>query len=114
MLVQKNQFLIETKEKMRGGEGVVTIKHLAPNETLRSNSRMMAEITIPPGASIGYHQHEKETEYFLFVSGSGTLNDNGKDVPVKSGDVAITGNGSSHSLTNTGKRDLVVHAIILM
>jgi mannose-6-phosphate isomerase-like protein (cupin superfamily) len=102
----------EVKEKMRDGDGLVRFTYLvdAANE---KNTRMLAEITLEPDCSIGYHRHDKETEYYFIISGSGAVNDNGKDVQVKAGDSIITGNGASHSIKNTGNVPLIFHAIIV-
>ena len=40
-------------------------------------------------------------------------NDNGTDKPVTRGDVMITGNGETHSISNTGNVPLVLHAVII-
>ncbi|MDR2371048.1 MAG: cupin domain-containing protein [Treponema sp.] len=112
MIVKRNEMKTETKEKMRGGEGTISFVHFADcaNE---KNIRMLAELTVPPGASIGYHQHNSETEYFLVVSGSGVVNDNGAEKPVAAGDAVITGGGVSHGVKNTGNVPLVMHAVIV-
>ncbi|MDR0400811.1 MAG: cupin domain-containing protein [Treponema sp.] len=102
----------DTKEKLRDGEGVVHFTYLVDCEA-EKNIRMLAEATLPPGASIGYHRHDNETEYYLILSGSGEVNDNGTVKPVKAGDAMITGNGASHSITNTGTAPLVFHAVIV-
>ena len=112
MVNHRNEMKTETKEKMRGGEGITSFTHFVDCEN-EKNIRMLAELTLPPGASIGKHVHDSETEYYIILSGSGTVNDNGKDVPVKAGDTMITGNGASHSITNTGSAPLVFHAIIV-
>jgi mannose-6-phosphate isomerase-like protein (cupin superfamily) len=101
-----------TKEKLRGGEGTVHFTYLADCEE-EKNIRMLAELALPPGASIGYHRHDNETEYFLILSGAGEVNDNGTVRPVKTGDAIITGNGASHSIKNTGSIPLVFHAAIV-
>jgi mannose-6-phosphate isomerase-like protein (cupin superfamily) len=112
MIVQRSAMKTEKKEKMRGGEGIVNFTYFVPNDT-ETNARMLAEISLEPGASIGYHQHDKETEYFIFISGAGTANDNGTEHPVKPGDVMVTGNGASHSVKNTGAVPLVFSALIV-
>jgi mannose-6-phosphate isomerase-like protein (cupin superfamily) len=112
MLNQRGVMKKDTKEKMRGGEGVVHFTHLADCEN-EKNIRMLAELTLPPGASIGYHRHDNETEYFLILSGEGEVNDNGAVKTVKTGDAVITGNGASHSIKNTGAAPLVFHAVIV-
>jgi mannose-6-phosphate isomerase-like protein (cupin superfamily) len=112
MVIHRNEMKSEDKEKMRGGEGTATLTYLVDCEN-EKNIRMLAEITLPPGASIGPHKHDAETEYFLIFSGSGMVNDNGAEVPVKAGDAVITGNGAFHSIKNTGAVPLVLHAAVV-
>jgi mannose-6-phosphate isomerase-like protein (cupin superfamily) len=112
MVIHRNEMKVEEKEKMRDGNGTVHFTHFADGST-QKNARMLAELTLPPGASIGYHRHDSETEYFFILSGNGVVNDNGKEVPVAKGDAIITGNGASHSIANTGTVPLVFHAVIV-
>ncbi|MDR3193535.1 MAG: cupin domain-containing protein [Treponema sp.] len=112
MVVQRDGMKTEVKEKMRDGEGSVYFTYLVDCEK-EKNIRMLAELTLPPGASIGYHRHDKETEYYIIFSGAGEVDDNGVIRPVKTGDSIITGNGASHGIKNTGNTPLVFHAIIV-
>jgi mannose-6-phosphate isomerase-like protein (cupin superfamily) len=112
MIVHRNTMQVERKEKMRGGEGVVSITHFVDGTT-QKHARMLAEITLPLGAAIGNHPHDDETEYFIFLEGEGVVNDNGTEAPVKPGDVMITGNGAFHGVKNTGSVPLVFNAIIV-
>jgi mannose-6-phosphate isomerase-like protein (cupin superfamily) len=102
----------ESKEGLRNGEGTAAFTHFAAGGS-QKNVRLAAEIALPPGASIGYHQHEGETEYFVFLEGSGTANDNGTEVPVGKGDVMITGDGAYHGIRNSGTSPLVFNAFII-
>jgi mannose-6-phosphate isomerase-like protein (cupin superfamily) len=112
MVIHRNEMKTEDKEKMRDGEGITHFTYLL-DAGKEKNARMFAEITLKPGSSIGYHQHDSETEYYFILSGNGTVNDNGKEVQVKEGDSIITGNGASHSIKNTGAAPLVFHAVIV-
>ena len=112
MIVAKKDRKIETKEKMRNGEGSVQIAYMVDTEK-EKNTRMLAEVTLNKGCSIGYHEHVNETEYYFIISGTGIVNDNGKEVTVKAGDSVITGNGASHSIKNSGSDPLVFHAVII-
>jgi mannose-6-phosphate isomerase-like protein (cupin superfamily) len=60
-----------------------------------------------PGAAIGYHL-QKEDEVYYVLSGTGMMQMNGKEFPVKAGDAILTRPGSSHGLKQTGKEDLVL------
>jgi mannose-6-phosphate isomerase-like protein (cupin superfamily) len=112
MVIHRKEMKTDEKEKMRGGEGVTQFTYLLDGSR-EKNARMFAEITLKPGCSIGYHQHNSETEYYFVLSGTGVVDDNGKEVPVAKGDAIITGNGASHSIKNTGREPLVFHAVIV-
>ena len=112
MVIQRKDMNVEVKEQMRGGAGSTAILHLV-NCANEKNIRMLAEITLEPGCSIGNHSHETETEYYIILSGSGLVNDNGSETPVRAGDAIVTGNGAAHSISNTGDVPLVFHAIIV-
>ncbi len=60
-----------------------------------------------PGAAIGYHL-QKEDEVYYILSGTGVMQMNGAEFPVKAGDGILTRPGSSHGLKQTGKEDLVL------
>jgi mannose-6-phosphate isomerase-like protein (cupin superfamily) len=112
MVIHRNEMKTEDKEKMRDGEGSTHLTYLLDGST-QKNARMFAEVTLEQGCSIGYHRHDSETEYYFILSGTGSVNDDGKEVEVKQGDSIITGNGASHSIKNTGSVPLVFHAVIV-
>lgn len=112
MVIRRNEMKTEVKEKMRGGEGSAQFIYLVDCEN-EKNIRLLAELTLQPGASIGNHNHESEAEYYIILSGSGTVCDNGAEKPVYAGDTIITKDGASHSIANTGNVPLVFHAVIV-
>ena len=112
MVIHRNQMNTESKEKMRGGEGITKLTYLVDAEK-EKNTRLLAEISLESGCSIGNHDHINETEYYFIISGTGIVNDNGKDIEVGAGDSIITGNGASHGIKNTGNEPLVFHAVII-
>lgn len=112
MVIHRSEMKIEEKERMRDGEGIAQITHLLDGST-QKNARFFAEVSLNPGSSIGYHRHDSETEYYFIISGSGTVNDEGKEIQVNQGDSVITGPDASHSIKNTGSVPLVFHAVII-
>jgi mannose-6-phosphate isomerase-like protein (cupin superfamily) len=112
MVIQRKDMKTEIKDKLRGGEGSTTMLHLADGAAMK-HGRLFSEITLLPGASIGEHRHDNETEYYLISEGTGIVADNGKDVPVGPGDLVVTGDGASHSIRNTGKAPLRFVAVII-
>ncbi len=113
MLRTSKEMQVERREKMRGGEGVVQIKHLFKEGDLQGKTRLVAEVTIPIGGSIGYHQHDQEEEVFYCISGRGIVNDNDQDKEFNTGDALVTGSGRGHSVKNVGNEPLVLMAVIL-
>ena len=112
MVIHCNEMVVEDKERMRDGDGTTRLTYLLDGST-QKNARLFAEITLNPGSSIGYHKHDSETEYYFILSGTGIVNDDGKEVQVKQGDSIITGNGASHSIKNSGSVPLIFHAVIV-
>jgi mannose-6-phosphate isomerase-like protein (cupin superfamily) len=112
MVIQRKNMKTETKECLRDGKGKVSMVHLAPAE-VRRHTKLFAELSLEGGASIGYHDHPNDIEYFVILHGTGIVNDNGVETPVKKGDVVVTGNGSFHSITNNGQGTLDMIALIL-
>ena len=112
MINRRNEMRTEVKEKVRGGEGSVQFTYLVETAT-EKHATLLAEVSVPPGASIGPHTHDLDVEYYFIISGSGIVNDNGTDTEVKTGDAVITKDGASHSISNTGNVPLVFHAVIV-
>ncbi len=112
MLIHPSEMRKELKEKMRGGEGSVSLLHYVEGPVMK-NARLLARLTIAPGSGVGSHEHLNETEYFIIQKGTGTVNDNGVVKEIKQGDVMVTGNGETHSISNTGSSDLELLALII-
>lgn len=111
MVVQNKDMAVEVREQMRGGNGSAEITKLAGE--LPGNMRLFAQIRLSPGASIGYHVHEHETELFAFIAGEGRVQDDDAFKPVKAGDSVLTFPGHAHAVENTGTTDLVLIAAIV-
>jgi mannose-6-phosphate isomerase-like protein (cupin superfamily) len=113
MIKKKIEQEVESRENMRGGTGVVTIRHYLKPEEIKARTRLCAELILPPGASIGLHDHVDEDEIYIIQKGRGLMTDGGREFPAAAGDVILTGQGASHSIKNTGAGDLVVTAVII-
>lgn len=68
--------------------------------------------TLIPGASIGLHTHETNSEMLFVIEGEGTLIDDGAPSPISAGQCAYCPKGHSHSLVNTSAADLVFYACV--
>lgn len=104
----------EIRERMRGGKGEVRITHIFKQDELKGKARLVAEITLESGCSIGKHEHAGEEEIFYIIEGEGIVDDNGDMRQVTAGDAILTGGGGYHAIENTGTGLLKMMAIILV
>ncbi len=103
----------EVRPAMRGGTGSVAIRHLFKKDEITAKTRLCAVLTLPPGASIGTHQHEGEDELYYITKGTGVLDDGTTRTTVREGDAVLTGRGETHAIANTGSTDLEILAVIV-
>jgi len=113
MVKTKQEQRQESVEKRFGGNGTIHITQIIEKTELLANCRLFARMTINPGCSLGYHQHENEEEIYYILSGQGVVNDNGTMRTVNPGDAVLTGNGASHSIENQGTEPLELVATVL-
>lgn len=102
----------ENRVNMRGGAGTVIVTPYCDASEMK-NCRILAEMTVPPGAGVGQHEHIGESEYYLILAGQGIVDDNGSESIVYPGDVIVTGGGAFHAIRNEGKEHLRLIAIII-
>lgn len=114
--VYPKESLIKADKKEAGGGKGMLVGEYAFTRDKATKDQAIKEIswlTLQPGDSIGYHKHITNEDTYVIVSGTGTFKDkDGKDVPVKPGDVTIVRKGESHGLTNTGSVPLVFVDVI--
>ncbi|MCP1101489.1 mannose-6-phosphate isomerase-like protein (cupin superfamily) [Aequitasia blattaphilus] len=101
------------KQNLHGGEGQVSVKNILTENEMKDKCGLFGEIVIEPGASLGFHMHEGESETYYILSGEGIYDDNGTTYPVGPGEVTFTPSGSGHGMVNSGSEDLVFMALII-
>ena len=114
MVFHKQDAVLDERFEMRGGQGTVKLLMILPKEGLPKHTRMMAEITLEQGCSIGSHPHDKECEIFYITSGKGRYLDDKQWVDVTEGDVMTCGGGQTHSIENPNAEPLVLTAVIVL
>jgi len=109
----------ESREKMRGGEGTVEVRHYFEPAEFGAKTRLCAKLTLPPGASIGEHAHVEEDEVYVILSGSGVVMEG--ECPhspqkrrVSAGDAVLTGRGGVHAIANDGAEPLEIAAFVIL
>ena len=113
MIRKKSEMVTEPRPNMRGGAGTVAVRQMFKPGEGKAKFRLCATLTLPPGASIGVHQHVGEDEVYVITKGSGLLDDGQTQTRVTEGDAVLTGDGASHAIANDGTTDLEIVAVIL-
>ncbi|MEY2557584.1 MAG: hypothetical protein QOE34_1009 [Verrucomicrobiota bacterium] len=72
----------------------------------------LAVVRIPKGTSYcPYHTHSAESEFYLVISGRGSIRDKNGTTEVSAGDAFYFGPGEAHQLTNAGDEDFAYYVI---
>lgn len=103
------------REKVAGGEGILygEFSHTRNDAPQDWAIKEIGWMRLEPGASIGMHKHEVNEDTYIIVSGEGVFSDTeGKETPVKAGDITIARKGDTHALKNTGSTPLIFLDII--
>ena len=111
MITRQDQQAHSIREYMRGGKKHVQFTDLSAR--LPGSCRVFSILTLIPGASIGYHVHEGETELFYFLEGNGRFQDDDRIYDISAGDATATFSGHGHGVENTGDTNLVLLACIV-
>lgn len=106
MIIDFNTMEATTFPNFKGGE-----KELYAKMFWDGTNRIMKGV-LCPGASIGEHLHDTNSEILFVLKGEGTIIDDGVRSQIKEGQCAYCPKGHSHSLVNTGDEDLVFFAAV--
>lgn len=111
MITRSEEQSHSIREFMRGGKKYV--EHTLLSAQLPERVRIFNLLTLIPGASIGYHVHEGETELFYIIEGNGRVQDDDAFFDISAGDSMATFSGHGHAVENTGDNNLVILACIV-
>jgi mannose-6-phosphate isomerase-like protein (cupin superfamily) len=90
------------------GKGTLGFRRLWANDSFKTPWYFVDHCLLPPGTSIGYHQHGDIEEIYYIVEGSGLSTVNGRTFPVKAGDAIPCRIMDSHGIYNNSNKDLEV------
>ena len=104
----------EVRTGMGGtGVGEAYVYNIVSKEELAGHGRLYAKVVLPPGSSIGWHQHVHETEPYYILYGEGDFIDTDKSVTkVHAGDICTIEFNGWHALENNSDEDLALVALI--
>lgn len=97
-----------------GGNGDVIINHYIDEKLINDSIVMYAEVVLKPGCSLGYHQHNGNSETIVVLKGTAEYNDNGTAMTLQAGDTVHCPDGEWHSIGNSADatEDLHLQALI--
>jgi mannose-6-phosphate isomerase-like protein (cupin superfamily) len=72
-----------------------------------SETHQVKRIVVHPGKRLSYQTHEQRSEYWVIVSGTGTVTLDDIQSMALGGDAFIIEQGIAHRIANTGEEDLV-------
>ena len=114
MIVKSGQHREELRV-IAGGKGEIVLHHKFEREQLFGKSRLVAELIIKPGDSIGVHKHDPDAEIYYMLSGElVSVAADGAEEPFLPGDAMLTGGGDSHSVRNDSDKDAKMLAIVML
>lgn len=106
MKIDFNQVPETVIPHFRGGE-----KEAVLNKVEDPLAKVM-RIRLVPGASIGMHTHETNSEMIYVISGVGTMVCDGETEILTPGTAHYCPKGHTHSFMNRGTEDLVFFAVV--
>lgn len=107
-------------EAHRGGTGLTTFYTCLSPEYPRIEESVGTDdhitwvglVEVAPGASIKEHVHDQDEEVYIVISGKGVYTEDGKEFPIKEGDVLILRRNHSHGMRSTGETPLTFYAVV--
>ncbi|MBP3446752.1 MAG: cupin domain-containing protein [Clostridia bacterium] len=113
MIRRNDEYKIDVREQMRGGNGTVKIENFVSAAEMNDKGRLLGKIILEPGSSIGYHIHEHDAEIFHIIKGIAQYTDGDKTVTVNAGDTMVCPTGTGHSIANEGDETVELIAVIV-
>lgn len=113
MIRRKEDIRVRTVKGAQGGTGEVYFHDWLLPEEASGHGRVFSTLVIPPGASIGFHEHHGEFEAFYVMAGVATVTDGDQIEELHPGDMTLCKDGDGHGTENRGDTDLVLMALIM-
>jgi len=98
--------LLHPAPNAHGGKGAILFRRMWDRDDFRTNWEFIDHCVLPPGTSIGYHQHNAIEVVYYIVSGYGQMTVNDHTWDVTAGDAIPCTLHDSHGLYNNGTEDI--------
>lgn len=106
MKVKFDEIPVQVLKNFKGGEKELNAKMY----TDENNKIMISYLT--PGASIGVHKHEGNSEIIYFLKGKAAIIFNGEKLIYKAGECHYCPEGKSHTMINEFDENVEFFAVV--
>lgn len=114
MIRKQGDRMIKTMEAFRGGNLTTEISSFLTEEEAHKTGRGFSVNTLPPGGSIGWHQHVGDFEVYLILGGTAKVTEDDRTAHLLAeGDMMFCEDGAHHSIENVGQDDLRFLSLII-
>ena len=104
--IKLDRELMRKSSGSHDGHGPILFRRLFNTEAFATDVHVMSHAIVPPGSSIGYHQHNTREEVYFAVAGSGRLTANGHEIDFRTGDAVPCRLHGAHGVYNDSGSDL--------
>ncbi|MCD6308801.1 MAG: cupin domain-containing protein [Candidatus Latescibacteria bacterium] len=104
--IQLDRSLMRPGDNAHDGHGSILFRRLWNPEAFATNWYVVSHAVVPPGSSIGYHQHNTREEVYYLIAGRGRLTANGRTFDVRAGDAVPCRLHGAHGIYNDSGDDL--------
>ena len=100
--------LLQYVAGVHGGKGEMGFRRIWGSQDFRTHWGFVDHTLIPPGASIGYHQHDTIEETYVIMNGRGRITVDDETEEVHENDAIPNKLGGSHGIYNHTEENLEV------
>jgi oxalate decarboxylase/phosphoglucose isomerase-like protein (cupin superfamily) len=88
------------------GDGSIDFVRLSDRFPMLGAWEFVDFARVPPGASVGLHEHAHDEEVYVILAGAGIITVNGADARVNAFDVVVNPPFATHGIRNDGSEPL--------
>jgi mannose-6-phosphate isomerase-like protein (cupin superfamily) len=101
----------EALECNHGGAGPIEFRRLLTDSDFKTPIDFVDYTIVPPGSTIGAHQHSGNEEVYFIVAGKPLICVDGQERRLERGSLAVVHSGQTHQLMNDTNEHVAIFVI---